>query len=154
VVDLATWPAARAELLVREKAHTRAGDALAAARRRLPMVALDGMVEVVEPGGPVRFLELCQGREELVADQHMWDDGASPGPVRGRHPTAWHLKDAICRNPRGVSLAILPPAGGRRWPPRSRSWAPPALVSVRDVAAPVGSMGGSPGSCATATGGS
>jgi predicted dithiol-disulfide oxidoreductase (DUF899 family) len=38
VVDLATWQAARDELLVREKAHTRAGDALAADRRRLPMV--------------------------------------------------------------------------------------------------------------------
>ena len=40
VVDLATWQAARAELLVREKAHTREGDAIAAARRRLPMVEL------------------------------------------------------------------------------------------------------------------
>ena len=34
VVDRATWQAARNELLVREKAHTREGDALAAARRR------------------------------------------------------------------------------------------------------------------------
>ena len=34
VVDLATWQAARDELLVREKDHTREGDALAAARRR------------------------------------------------------------------------------------------------------------------------
>ncbi|HEY2702171.1 MAG TPA: DUF899 family protein, partial [Candidatus Dormibacteraeota bacterium] len=38
VVDPATWQAAREELLVREKAHTREGDAIAAARRRLPMV--------------------------------------------------------------------------------------------------------------------
>ena len=47
VVDLATWQAARDELLVREKAHTREGDAIAAARRRLPMVELDGTVAVV-----------------------------------------------------------------------------------------------------------
>jgi hypothetical protein len=46
VVDLATWQAAREELLVREKAHTREGDAIAAARRYLPMVELDGAVEV------------------------------------------------------------------------------------------------------------
>ncbi len=52
VVDLATWQIARDELLVREKAHTREGDALAAARRRLPMVELDGTVEVVGPDGP------------------------------------------------------------------------------------------------------
>ena len=38
IVDLATWQAARDELLVREKADTCQGDALAAARRRLPMV--------------------------------------------------------------------------------------------------------------------
>ena len=37
VADLATWRAARAELLIREKAHTREGDAIAAARRRLPI---------------------------------------------------------------------------------------------------------------------
>jgi predicted dithiol-disulfide oxidoreductase (DUF899 family) len=36
VADLATWQAARDELLIREKAHTREGDAIAAARRRLP----------------------------------------------------------------------------------------------------------------------
>ncbi|MDQ1664131.1 MAG: hypothetical protein QOH75_162 [Actinomycetota bacterium] len=53
VVDLATWQAAREELLVPEKAHTHEGDAIAAARRRLPMVELDGTVEVVGPGGPV-----------------------------------------------------------------------------------------------------
>ena len=60
VVDLATWQAARNELLVREKAHTREGDALAAARRRLPMVEFDGTVEVVGPDGPVPFLDLFQ----------------------------------------------------------------------------------------------
>ena len=57
VVDLATWQTARDQLLVREKAHTREGDALAAARRRLPMVELDGTVEVVGPDGPVPFLD-------------------------------------------------------------------------------------------------
>ena len=54
VVDLATWQAARDELLVREKAHTRAGDALAADRRRLPMVEIDGTTEVIGADGPVR----------------------------------------------------------------------------------------------------
>ena len=76
VVDLATWQAAREELLVREKAHTREGDAIAAGRRRLPMVELDGTVEVVGPDGPVPFLDLFQGRDELVVYKHMWYDGA------------------------------------------------------------------------------
>jgi len=60
VVDVAAWQAARDELLVREKAHTREGDAIAAARRRLPMVELGGTVEVVGPDGPVPFLDLFQ----------------------------------------------------------------------------------------------
>ena len=66
VVDQATWQAARDELLVREKAHTREGDAIAAARRRLPMVELDGTVEVTGADGPVPFVDLFQGRDELV----------------------------------------------------------------------------------------
>src|SRR5215471_5970743 len=84
IVDLATWQAARDELLVREKAHTREGDAIAAARRRLPMVELDGTVEVVGPDGAVPFLDLFQGRDELVVYKHMWYDGAPyQGAVRG-----------------------------------------------------------------------
>ena len=66
VVDLATWQAAREALLVRERAHTREGDAIAAARRRLPVVGLDGAVEVTGVDGPVPFVDLFQGREELV----------------------------------------------------------------------------------------
>src|SRR3954449_2760567 len=53
VTDMATWQAARDELLVREKAHAHEGDAIAAAPRRLPMVEFDGTVEVVGPDGPV-----------------------------------------------------------------------------------------------------
>jgi Bacterial protein of unknown function (DUF899) len=49
------------ELLVHEKAHTREGDAIAAARRRLPMVELDGAVEVTGVDGPVPFVNLFQG---------------------------------------------------------------------------------------------
>ncbi|MBP2471289.1 putative dithiol-disulfide oxidoreductase (DUF899 family) [Crossiella equi] len=108
VVDLATWQAARDELLVREKAHTRAGDALAAARRRLPMVEFDGTVEVTGAHGPVPFLDLFQGREELVAYKHMWWDGAPhQGQCEGCTTTAWHLPDAAYLNARGVSYAVL-----------------------------------------------
>jgi predicted dithiol-disulfide oxidoreductase (DUF899 family) len=113
VVDLATWQAARDELLAREKAHTREGDALAAARRRLPMVEFDGKVEVTGPGGPVPFVDLFQGRDELVVYKHMWWDGAPhQGQCEGCTVTAWHVKDAVYLNARGVSFAILTPG---RW---------------------------------------
>jgi predicted dithiol-disulfide oxidoreductase (DUF899 family) len=76
VVELATWQAAREELLVREKAHTREGDAIAAARRRLPMVEFNGAVEVTGVDGRVPFVDLFQGDDELVVYKHMWSDGA------------------------------------------------------------------------------
>ena len=41
VTDRASWQAELDRVLVREKAHTREGDAIAAARRRLPMVEVD-----------------------------------------------------------------------------------------------------------------
>ena len=105
VVDLATWQAARDELLVREKAHTHEGDAIAAARRRLPMVEFDGTVEVTGLDGPVPFLDLFQGRDELVVYKHMWYDGAPlQGQCEGCTTTAWHVKDAVYLNARGVSL--------------------------------------------------
>src|SRR4051812_1215370 len=76
IVDLATWEAARHELLAREKEHIREGDAIAAARRRLPMVEIDGTVEVIGADGPVPFTDLFEGRDELAIYQHMWYDGA------------------------------------------------------------------------------
>jgi predicted dithiol-disulfide oxidoreductase (DUF899 family) len=108
IVDMATWQAARDELLAREKAHTREGDAIAAARRRLPMVEFDGTVEVVGPDGPVPFLDLFQGRDELIVYKHMWYDGAPPqGQCEGCTYAAWHLKDPEYLNARGVSFAIV-----------------------------------------------
>lgn len=108
VVDRATWQAARDELLVREKAHTREGDAIAAARRALPMVEFDGTAEVVGPDGPVPFLDLFQGRAELVVYKHMWWDGAPhQGQCEGCTTTAWHLHDPAYLNARGVSYAVL-----------------------------------------------
>ncbi|MFD7389001.1 DUF899 family protein [Streptomyces sp. NPDC059852] len=108
LVDMATWQKARDELLVREKAHTRAGDALAADRRRLPMVEFDGTAEVVGPGGPVPFLDLFEGRDELLVYKHMWYDGAPhQGQCEGCTTAAWHMRDAVYLNARGVSFAIV-----------------------------------------------
>ena len=79
VVDRAAWQAARDELLVREKAHTHEGDAIAAARRRLPMVEVDGDIPVVGPEGPVPLRDVFEDRTQLVAYYFMWRTGA-PAP--------------------------------------------------------------------------
>lgn len=75
VVDRATWQAERDALLEREKAHTRAGDAIAAARRRLPMVEMDPTIALTGPAGPVTLLEVFEGRRQLISYFHMWFPG-------------------------------------------------------------------------------
>jgi predicted dithiol-disulfide oxidoreductase (DUF899 family) len=75
VVDRATWQAERAALLAREKAHTREGDAIAAARRRLPMVEVDATSTLIGPHGPVSLLEAFEGRRQLIAYYFMWFAG-------------------------------------------------------------------------------
>ncbi|PRY13466.1 putative dithiol-disulfide oxidoreductase (DUF899 family) [Kineococcus rhizosphaerae] len=140
VVDLATWQAARDDLLVREKAHTREGDAIAAARRRLPMVEVDAAARLVGAGGEVPFLDLFDGRDELVVYQHMWWDGAPhQGQCEGCTTTAWHLQDASYLHARGVSFAVLTTGAWDEVAPfvefmgYRQPW-----FSVRDVPAPIG----------------
>lgn len=65
IVDRETWNAQLAELLVREKAHTREGDAIAAARRRLPMVEVDPSTPVVGAAGEVPLIATFEGRSQL-----------------------------------------------------------------------------------------
>ncbi|MFX4272594.1 DUF899 family protein [Propionibacteriaceae bacterium Y1685] len=75
VVDRATWRSARDALLAREKTHTRERDAIAAARRRLPMTPVPAEATVEGPDGPVSILDVFEGRRMLAAYFHMWHDG-------------------------------------------------------------------------------
>jgi len=75
VVDRATFQAEVDALRVREKAHTCAGDAIAAARRRLPMVEVDSNIELIGPHGPVTLLDVFEGRRQLIAYYFMWEAG-------------------------------------------------------------------------------
>jgi predicted dithiol-disulfide oxidoreductase (DUF899 family) len=75
IVDRATWQRDLDGLLTREKAHTREGDAIAAARRRLPMVEVDSRVMVTGPDGPVSLLDTFEGRSQLFVYFHMWHTG-------------------------------------------------------------------------------
>ena len=75
IVDRETWNAQRDALWAREKAHTREGDAIAAARRRLPMVEVDPTTPVVGANGTVSLLDTFEGRSMLFASYHMWHEG-------------------------------------------------------------------------------
>ena len=67
IVDRSTFQAQLDALRVREKAHTREGDAIAAARRRLPMVEVDPNITLTGQHGPVTLLEAFEGRRQLIA---------------------------------------------------------------------------------------
>ena len=75
VVDRSTFQAELDALRVREKAHTREGDAIAAARRRLPMVEVDAATPLIGEQGAVTLLDAFEGRRQLIAYYFMWHTG-------------------------------------------------------------------------------
>ncbi len=75
IVDQQTWQAALDNLRRREKAATRELDAIAAQRRRLPMVELPDYT-LIGPNGPIRLVDVFQDRSQLIVYHHMWSDGA------------------------------------------------------------------------------
>jgi predicted dithiol-disulfide oxidoreductase (DUF899 family) len=79
VVSRAEWLAARKVLLTNEKALTRSRDAVNAARRRLPMVAIDKDYRFDGPDGAVRLIDLFARRRQLIVYHFMfdpnWDEG-------------------------------------------------------------------------------
>ena len=74
-VDRDIFQAELDALRVREKAHTREGDTIAAARRRLPMVEMDPTLPLIGPGGPMTLLDAFEDRRQLIAYYFMWWNG-------------------------------------------------------------------------------
>src|ERR1700758_559483 len=79
IVDRSAFQAELDVLRVREKAHTHEGDAIAAARRRLPMVEVDGATPLIGEHGEVTLLDAFEGRRMLIAYYFMWHTG-HPAP--------------------------------------------------------------------------
>ena len=66
IVSAHEWDVARQKMLVKEKEHTRARDALAAQRRRMPWTAVEKTYEFDGPDGRVGLLDLFHGRRQLI----------------------------------------------------------------------------------------
>jgi predicted dithiol-disulfide oxidoreductase (DUF899 family) len=86
IVSAQEWDAALAEMLVKEKAHTRARDALAAERRRMPWLAVEHEYRFDGPNGEASLLDLFEGRTQLIVYRaflepgvHGWPDHACVG---------------------------------------------------------------------------
>jgi predicted dithiol-disulfide oxidoreductase (DUF899 family) len=83
VVSPAEWQAAHEALLAKEKAATRAHDALAAERRRQPMVKIDKHYEFEGPRGKASLPDLFEGRRQLILYHFMFGPGADGWPDAG-----------------------------------------------------------------------
>jgi predicted dithiol-disulfide oxidoreductase (DUF899 family) len=108
VVDRKTFQAELDALLAREKAHTREGDAIAAARRRLPMVEVDPSLTLIGRHGPVTLLDVFEGRRQLIAYYFMWHTGRSAAEqCEGCTWVTTQVRELSYLHSRGVTFAVF-----------------------------------------------
>jgi predicted dithiol-disulfide oxidoreductase (DUF899 family) len=85
IVTPEEWEAARQELLVKEKELTRARDALAAERRRMPRLAVDKAYSFDGPTGQASLLDLFDGRRQLIIYRAFFEPGVIGWPDHACH---------------------------------------------------------------------
>src|SRR6516164_171933 len=108
VVDRNAFQAELDALRVREKAHTRGGDTIAAARRRLPMVEVDAATPLIGESGAVTLLEAFEGRRMLIAYYFMWHTGR-PAPEQCEGCTFYtaQVRELSFIHSRDVTFAVF-----------------------------------------------
>jgi predicted dithiol-disulfide oxidoreductase (DUF899 family) len=106
IVSQAEWQAARDKLLVKEKELTKAHDALAAERRRLPMVLIDKPYSFEGPNGKMTLLDLFEGRRQLLLYHFMFGPNNDVGCV-GCSMVADHLSHLAHLHARDVAVAFV-----------------------------------------------
>ncbi|QDU93923.1 DUF899 family protein [Lignipirellula cremea] len=110
VVDRKAWQQALERFRGREKEATRARDALAAARRRLPMVKIEKDYQLEGPDGKVRLLDLFEGRRQLAVYHFMFAETVGGWPEAGCVGCSLlvdHLGHPAHYQARGLSLALV-----------------------------------------------
>jgi predicted dithiol-disulfide oxidoreductase (DUF899 family) len=86
IVSREEWQRARAQLLIKEKAATRAHDALAAERRRLPMVGIEKDYVFDGPQGKACLLDLFEGRRQLIVYRAFYGPEVTTYAEGGAYP--------------------------------------------------------------------
>lgn len=106
------WLAARTALLAREKELTHLRDALAADRRRLPMVEVEKEYVFQGPDGKATLLDLFQGRSQLIVCHFMfrpdWDTGCPSCTAGADEMSQGHLKHLAARDTTLVYVSRAP----------------------------------------------
>ena len=109
IVSAQEWEAARQRLLVQEKELTRARDALAALRRRMPWLAVDKEYEFEGQEGRVSLLETFRGRRQLIVYRAFFEPGVDGWPdhaCRGCSMVADHVGHLAHLNVRDTTLVF------------------------------------------------
>jgi predicted dithiol-disulfide oxidoreductase (DUF899 family) len=110
IVSSQEWNAAHQQLLVKEKALTRARDALAAERRRMPWLAVEKKYEFDGPAGRARLLDLFDGRHQLIVYRAFFEPGVFGWPehaCRGCSMVADQVAHVTHLNARDTTLAFV-----------------------------------------------
>ena len=95
VVSPQEWDTAHEELLAKEKELTRARDALAAERRRMPRMAVEKPYRFEAPDGPVSLLDLFEGRRQLVLYRFFFEPGVDGWPEAGCRGCSFMADEAV-----------------------------------------------------------
>jgi predicted dithiol-disulfide oxidoreductase (DUF899 family) len=124
IVSPREWEAAREELLVKEKELTRARDAMAAQRRRMPMMDVEKDYAFEGPDGRASLLDLFQGRRQLIVYRFFFEPDVAGWPESGC-PGCSFLADQVAHlahlNARDTTLVFVsraPQADIERWKSR------------------------------------
>src|SRR5262245_24282802 len=110
IVSRQEWETARQQLLVKEKEVTRARDALAAARRRMPWLAVEKTYAFDGPAGKASLLDLFDGRRQLILYRAFFEPGLSSWPDHaciGCSMVADQVAHPAHLNARDTSLAFV-----------------------------------------------
>jgi predicted dithiol-disulfide oxidoreductase (DUF899 family) len=116
IVSRQKWDEARDRLLVKEKELTRARDAMAAERRRMPWMAVEKDYRFEGPKGPASLLDLFEGRRQLIVYRAFYGPDITTLAEGGSYPeracvgcsmVADQVADPGHLNARDTSLAFL-----------------------------------------------
>jgi predicted dithiol-disulfide oxidoreductase (DUF899 family) len=110
IVSPQEWAKAREELLVKEKELTRARDAMAAQRRRMPWMAVEKDYAFEGPNGTASLPDLFDGRRQLVVYRFFFEPGVAKWPESGC-PGCSFLADQVAHlahlNARDTTLVFV-----------------------------------------------
>ncbi len=110
IVSRADWEAAWEQLLANEKAQTRASDALAAERRRMPWMAVEKAYRFEGPHGAASLVDMFEGRRQLIVYRAFYEPGVFGWPdqaCRGCSMVADQVAHVAHLNARDTTLAFV-----------------------------------------------